>query len=65
MTAEEIKELLRLKNWSDLRLAEELGITQSAVLKWLGGSSPGPTATKFMRQWLAEARRKAGAAQPA
>lgn len=57
MTRAEIRELLKLKGWNQVRLAKELGMSEAAVSRWLTDRYvPGP-ATRLMRQWLAEARR--------
>ena len=52
----EIIELLRLKGWSRPRLADEVGVTENAVQRWIMGQKPADPAAKLMRFLLREAR---------
>ncbi len=58
MPPEEIRELMRLKNWNTTKLATALGLTENAIAKWLmrGANGPKGPAAILMRQWLAEAK---------
>lgn len=60
MTPDEIRELMRLKGWSGMRLAINLDVTQNTVYRWLGGNheASGPAAV-LMRLWLNEAKEEA------
>jgi hypothetical protein len=56
MTPQEVRELLRLKNWSQGELARQLEVQSSTVGRWLkGGLIAGPTKV-ILRAWLAQAR---------
>lgn len=60
MSAEEIRELLRLKDWTKAQLAVALGLGQPAVERWLiGDRNPSGPASILMRMWLEEERGKA------
>ena len=58
MSRAEIRELLKLKGWTQARLATELGMSEAAVSRWLTDrKAPGP-ASRLMRQWLEESRKE-------
>jgi len=57
MNAEEILELLELTHWSRARLADEMDITENAVIQWLSRArKPSGPASRLLRLWLKEAR---------
>jgi len=61
MSADEIRELMQLRNWSPTQLAAALDLTENAVSKWLrAGQAPGGPVTILLREWLARARAEAG-----
>lgn len=58
MTADEIRELMRLNDWPKARLAAELGLGENIVHKWLEGTrNPGGAARVLMLRMLADARK--------
>ena len=57
MSSEEIKELLRLKDWTKTKLAAHLDLGENIVYRWINGDrAPSGPASILMRQWLTEAR---------
>lgn len=59
MTTDDILELMRLKEWSQTRLAAELDLSHAAVQRWLAESrAPRGPARILMRQWLNLARQE-------
>lgn len=53
----EILELMELEGWNQARLAREIGVTESAVWRWIEGERvPGGATQKFLEKLLAEAR---------
>ena len=59
----EIVELMKLKGWSQTKLAAELHLSKSLITHWLAGErTPSGPATILLRQWLAEARKEPAAA---
>lgn len=66
MTRKDILELLRLKKWSQGRLARELDTETSTVGRWIkGATSPNGGTRLILRQWLEEARASKREKQPA
>lgn len=62
MDNSEIKELMKLKEWSRMDLAVHLGITENAVQQWFskkGDKRPSSTACILMRIWLDECKQGA------
>lgn len=58
----EIRELMRLKGWSQAELGRQLAAHESTVSLWLSGQrNPRGIACKLMRQWLEEARKEPAA----
>ncbi len=57
MSSRDMRELMRLRGWTQARLARELDVTEGAVSMWLSGQRPimGP-ASILMRLWLDQAR---------
>lgn len=57
MNKDEIEELMRLKGWTQTKLASELELSQGAIQRWVCGvRSPQGPASILMRMWLNEAR---------
>lgn len=57
MSKKEIKELMKLKDWSPSKLASELNLSEHAVYKWLNGDRiPSGPASILMEMWLTDAR---------
>jgi transcriptional regulator with XRE-family HTH domain len=62
VSVKEIRELLRLRGWSQAELARQLGLDPSAVCLWLSSDRkqmPRGPASILMRQWLEAAREEA------
>jgi len=60
MTPADLLELLKLRGWSQARLARELHTEPSTVSRWASGKVPMSGATEILlRQWLEAARAKA------
>lgn len=59
MKPHEIKELMRLKQWKQVQLAEAIGVNKTTVCCWVHGVRiPLDGFAKIMKTWLAEARRE-------
>lgn len=59
MSAEEIEELLELRNWTRTKLAAALDLTENTVHQWISGRRvPGGPAVILMRMWIAEEKEK-------
>jgi transcriptional regulator with XRE-family HTH domain len=57
MKPNDIRELMRLKGWTQRELARQLEVNEGAVSKWLnGGNDPMGPCRVLMRHWLIEAR---------
>jgi transcriptional regulator with XRE-family HTH domain len=56
MNPTELRELLRLKNWTQKELARQIEVNEGTVSKWLSGVNPleGPPAI-LLREWLKRA----------
>jgi DNA-binding transcriptional regulator YiaG len=60
MSTEEIRELMKLKGWTNTKLAAALDMSENGVKRWfVGDRHPSGPASILMRMWLDEARRQA------
>jgi DNA-binding transcriptional regulator YiaG len=58
MKPHEIQELLRLKDWSQVQLANELGVHESTISCWVSGTrTPLDGFSKALRRLLDEAKK--------
>jgi len=65
MSVRDIKELMRLREWSQADLARALEMTEGAVSRWINeGRCPTGGTRQLIMQWLREARENK-VAQPA
>jgi hypothetical protein len=57
MTLNEIKELLKVKKWTAIRLAAELDVGEATVYSWITERrNPGGPAAILMKTWLTLAK---------
>lgn len=57
MSKSEIRELMKLRGWTQRQLATELQVNEGTVSKWLSGDNePMGPCRVLMRHWLIEAR---------
>lgn len=57
MNADEIRELLVLRNWSRERLAVEMHVSVASIHSWIReGEAPDGPVSLLLRIWLREAR---------
>ncbi len=54
ITTEQIKELMNIRGWSQIDLAERCNVSQPTVSRWLRGSTPDPSQQERLNQLIRE-----------